>query len=145
VSRIPEIQEIWQDLFYNPKTLSPHMTGVLQLLNMKTSRKYIQSRLTPDMEKKIQFLTAQVKFGNQKRYQDWFQKQVCAINMSFSHYPSKLSKVKVFFNRNGVIWSYSIYLRSSLKLSGQILFVILSASSIHPMKFSARTCSHGGP
>jgi len=76
VCRIPEIQEIWQDLFFNPKNLSPHLTGVLQLLNMRTSRKYIQSRLTPDMEKKIQFLTAQVKFGNQKRYQDWFQKQV---------------------------------------------------------------------
>lgn len=50
--------------------------GVQQLLTQRTSRRFLQCRLTPDMERKINFLTSQVKFGNQKRYQDWFQKQV---------------------------------------------------------------------
>ena len=75
VSRIPEMESIWRDIYFNPKSLSPHLTGVHQLLNSRTSRKYLQSRLTPDMEKKIHFLTSQVRFGNQKRYQDWFQRQ----------------------------------------------------------------------
>ena len=34
------------------------------------------------MENKLQFLTAKVKFGQQKRYQDWFQKQVLYSNAS---------------------------------------------------------------
>jgi integrator complex subunit 3 len=76
VTRIPEIEELWKDILFNPKALSPHLTGITQLLNSRTSRKYLQSRLTPDMEKKIGFLTSQVRFGVQKRYQDWFQKQV---------------------------------------------------------------------
>lgn len=76
VSRIPEIQAVWVDLIQNPQTLSPHFTGVLQLLNIRTSRKFLQCRLTPEMEKKIVFLTTYVKFGMHKRYQDWFQKQV---------------------------------------------------------------------
>jgi len=76
VSKIPEIAAIWHDIYENPKSLSPHLTGVNQLLSMRTSRKYLQSRLTPDMEKKIFYLTHQVKFGIHKRYQDWFQRQV---------------------------------------------------------------------
>ncbi|CAG7833806.1 unnamed protein product [Allacma fusca] len=75
VSRIPEIECLWKDIYGNPNTLDAHLTGVHQLLNSRTSRKYLQSRLTPDMEKKIIFLTTQVRFGMQKRYQDWFQRQ----------------------------------------------------------------------
>eukprot|EP00057_Strongylocentrotus_purpuratus_P024925 XP_011679399.1 PREDICTED: integrator complex subunit 3-like [Strongylocentrotus purpuratus] len=47
----------------------------MQLLNQRTPAKFLVCRLTPDMEKKIIFLTSKVRFGNQKRYQDWFQKQ----------------------------------------------------------------------
>ncbi|WAR00982.1 INT3-like protein [Mya arenaria] len=47
----------------------------LQLLGTRTSRKYQIARLTPDMENKLIFLTTKVKFGQHKRYQDWFQRQ----------------------------------------------------------------------
>ena len=50
--------------------------GLTQLMQMRTSKRYFVSRLTPDMENKLAFLTTKVKFGQQKRYQDWFQKQV---------------------------------------------------------------------
>lgn len=50
--------------------------GVLQLLQTRTSRRFLQSRLTPDMERKLVFLTSQVRFGYHKRYQEWFQRQV---------------------------------------------------------------------
>lgn len=43
------------------------------MLQTRTSRRFLQCRLTPDMERKLIFLTNSVKFGNQKRYQDWFQ------------------------------------------------------------------------
>lgn len=49
--------------------------GLLQLVQIRTSRRFLFLRLTPDMEKKMVFLTSNVRFGNQKRYQDWFQRQ----------------------------------------------------------------------
>jgi integrator complex subunit 3 len=76
VARIPEFEALWKDVYNNPKNLSPNFTGIQQLLQTRTSRRFLMSRLTPDMEKKIVFLTSNVRFGNHKRYQDWFQRQV---------------------------------------------------------------------
>ncbi|XP_070541758.1 integrator complex subunit 3-like isoform X2 [Ptychodera flava] len=75
VARIPEFEKFWKDLLHNPQSLSTQYTGILQLLNQRTSRKFLLSRLTPDMEAKVVFLTSKVKFGQQKRYQEWFQRQ----------------------------------------------------------------------
>ena len=78
ISRIPEIDELWNDILHNPTALSVNFTGVVQVMNMRTSRRFLQSRITPDMEKKLVFLTSQVRFGNHKRYQEWFQKTYLA-------------------------------------------------------------------
>jgi len=75
VARIPEFELVWKDILHNPKALSPSFTGLLQLMQTRTSRRFLFLRLTPDMEKKIVFLTSSVRFGHQKRYQDWFQRQ----------------------------------------------------------------------
>ncbi|XP_033123892.1 integrator complex subunit 3-like [Anneissia japonica] len=77
VARIPEFEKLWTEILHSPQTLSsnPQFTGIMQLLSQRTSPKYLACRLTPDMEKKLVFLTSKVKFGQQKRYQDWFQKQ----------------------------------------------------------------------
>ncbi|XP_020507322.1 integrator complex subunit 3 [Labrus bergylta] len=75
VARIPEMELVWRDLLHNPQVLSPQFTGVLQLLTARTSRKFLACRLTPDMETKLLFMTSRVRFGQQKRYQDWFQRQ----------------------------------------------------------------------
>lgn len=80
-SRIPEIQAIWTEIYYSPKTLAPNFTGIQQLLNVRTSRRFLQLRLTPEMEKKINFLALQVRFGQHKRYQEWFQRQVIIFNV----------------------------------------------------------------
>ena len=53
-----------------------NILGILQLLQTRTSRRFFVVRLTPEMEKKMVFLCTDVKFGMQKRYQEWFQKQV---------------------------------------------------------------------
>lgn len=58
-------------------------TGILQLLQTRTSRRFFVVRLTPEMEKKMVFLCTDVKFGNQKRYQEWFQRQVRILVFSF--------------------------------------------------------------
>ncbi|CAK1542138.1 unnamed protein product [Leptosia nina] len=84
VARIPEFNQLWQDILLNPKTLSPTFTNVLQLLQTRTSRRYLQSRLTPDMERKLVFLTSQVRFGHHKKYQEWFQRQYLATPESQS-------------------------------------------------------------
>lgn len=84
VARIPEFNQLWQDIFMNPKSLCPTFTNVLQLLQTRTSRRYLQSRLTPDMERKLVFLTSQVRFGHHKKYQEWFQRQYLATPESQS-------------------------------------------------------------
>lgn len=74
VSRIPEFEALWKDLMHNPQSLSPNLTnGVIQILETRTSRRFLQSRLTPDMERKLVFFTSSVRFGHHKRYQEWFQ------------------------------------------------------------------------
>ncbi|XP_031696804.1 LOW QUALITY PROTEIN: integrator complex subunit 3-like [Anarrhichthys ocellatus] len=75
VARIPEMELVWKDLLHSPQVLSSQFTGVLQLLTARTSRKFLACRLTPDMETKLLFMTSRVRFGQQKRYQDWFQRQ----------------------------------------------------------------------
>ncbi|XP_072284754.1 integrator complex subunit 3 [Pyxicephalus adspersus] len=75
VARIPEFDLLWKDMLHNPQALSPQFTGILQLLQSRTSRKFLACRLTPDMETKLLFMTSRVRFGQQKRYQDWFQRQ----------------------------------------------------------------------
>lgn len=60
VARIPEFDQLWRDILLNPKTLSPQFSGILQLLQTRTSRRFLQSRLTPEMERKLVFLTSQV-------------------------------------------------------------------------------------
>lgn len=84
VARIPEFHQLWQDILMNPKNLCPTFTNVLQLLQTRTSRRYLQSRLTPDMERKLVFLTSQVRFGHHKKYQEWFQRQYLATPESQS-------------------------------------------------------------
>ncbi|XP_047996215.1 integrator complex subunit 3 homolog [Leguminivora glycinivorella] len=84
VARIPEFNQLWQDILTNPKSLCPTFTHVLQILQTRTSRRYLQSRLTPDMERKLVFLTSQVRFGHHKRYQEWFQRQYLATPESQS-------------------------------------------------------------
>lgn len=78
VARIPEFEHLWKDILGAPKSLCPSFNGILQLLQTRTSRRFLQSRLTPEMERKLVFLTSQVRFGNHKRYQDWFQRQYLA-------------------------------------------------------------------
>ena len=75
VARIPEFEAIWKDILQNPTSLSPTFNGILTLMQTRTSRRFLQCRLTPDMERKITFLTSHVKFGQQKRFQEWFQRQ----------------------------------------------------------------------
>lgn len=84
VARIPEFEQLWKDMLLAPKTLSPSFNGILQLLQTRTSRRFLQSRLTPEMERKLVFLTSQVRFGNHKRYQEWFQRQYLATPESQS-------------------------------------------------------------
>jgi integrator complex subunit 3 len=73
VARIPEFEQLWKDMLLNPSVI-PNFAGIQPIMETRTPRRFLQSRLTPDMERKMVFLTSQVKFGQQKRYQEWFQK-----------------------------------------------------------------------
>lgn len=84
VARIPEFKQLWDDILINPTSLHPTFTGLKQLMQIKTSKLYFISRLTPDMEAKLVFLTLQVRFGQHKKYQEWFQRQYLSTSESQS-------------------------------------------------------------
>lgn len=84
VARITEFHALWKDILINPKSLNPQFTGVFQMLSIRTSRHFIANRITPDIETKLHFLTSSVKFGNHKKYQDWFQDRYFATTESQS-------------------------------------------------------------
>nr|CAB3256443.1 integrator complex subunit 3-like [Phallusia mammillata] len=75
VARIPEMEKLWSDIIHKPQSLAPSFTGILSLLQTRTSRKFLTCRVTHEMENKINFMLHKVRFGNHKRYQDWFQRQ----------------------------------------------------------------------
>lgn len=74
VARIPEFQSVWDDLLNNPRNLSPHFAGIASLLAIPTPRRYLLSRISPQMEEQLLFVMEHVKMGNQRRYQQWFIK-----------------------------------------------------------------------
>lgn len=73
MARVPEFDQLWKDILLNPKSLLATFTGVWQLLQIRTSRRFLQCRITPEVERKLHFFTSNVQFGTHKRYQDWFQ------------------------------------------------------------------------
>lgn len=60
VARLPEIAEVWRDILSTPRVLSPNFSGLAQLMETRTSRRFLQCRITPEMEKKLVYLTSQV-------------------------------------------------------------------------------------
>lgn len=84
VARLPEFNQLWKDILINPKSLAPSFTGIFQMLSIRTSRHFIGNRISPDIENKLHFFTSNVKFGNHKRYQDWFQDRYFATPESQS-------------------------------------------------------------
>lgn len=84
IARLPEIAQLWKEILNTPKVLHPTFTGIFQMLSIRTSRHFIGNRITPDIENKLHFFTSNVKFGNHKRYQDWFQDRYFATPESQS-------------------------------------------------------------
>lgn len=62
-----------------------------------------QSRLTPEMEKKIFFLTNNTKFGMHKRYQEWFQHKVSQHKHKLIHKAQSRLRIIYLLNNCSVI------------------------------------------
>lgn len=73
---VPEFRAIWKDLVLNPSEFkTPGFSDISQFYCMRTSSRYALLRITPEMETQLRFLLTHVKFGSQKRHQDWFAKK----------------------------------------------------------------------
>lgn len=75
VATIPEFHGVWKDLLNAPGLLAPNFQGVSQLLRIRTPRRFTRLRIPADLENKLRFLLHNVRYGQQKRYQDWLAKQ----------------------------------------------------------------------
>ena len=71
VARVPEVLQLWQDVL--EQCLAPDLT-LEALMQTSAPPKLLALRLTPVMEAKLLFLTQQVPFGQQSRYEAWFQR-----------------------------------------------------------------------
>ncbi|NXI43127.1 INT3 protein, partial [Galbula dea] len=76
VARIPEFEQLWKDIIHSPQVLSAQFTASSQAA---AESQKLSPEPPPLQAKPPQFpqllLTALVRFGQQKRYQDWFQRQ----------------------------------------------------------------------
>ena len=106
--------------------------GLQQLMRTRTSKKFFLSRLTPDMESKLLFIMTKVRFGQQKRYQEWFQKQV--INTV-----TTLNCLKLLFltSCDLIPLFFSIYQLPRASHCAATWFATFAPSFIPPMRFSA--------
>ena len=66
--RLPIIADLWQELLLWPHNFIP------SLLSSPTPRHFLSLRVSPEMERKLLFLTQQVQFGKQNKYEAWFQR-----------------------------------------------------------------------
>lgn len=86
--KIPEMESVWKELFIKPQQapadLSPAVpeeqkvqayTGLHQVLSVPTRARCLSSRVSTEMERELSFIMTNVKMGNQRRYQLWFQQR----------------------------------------------------------------------
>lgn len=74
IARIPEFNLIWKEILTNPNSLAPNF-NLINIMKMRTHRKFIRLLVTVDAEKKLSFLITNVRFVNQKRHHDWLFRQ----------------------------------------------------------------------
>ena len=65
---MPVVAKLWQELLLWPNNF------ILALLSSPTPRHFHSLRVSPEMERKLVFLTQQVQFGKQGMYETWFQR-----------------------------------------------------------------------
>jgi hypothetical protein len=72
--KVAEFHPLWtQILNIASYENTEYKGGLAAVLQEPTRIRYIQSRVTTDMEKQLSFMMLHVKMGNQRRYQQWFQ------------------------------------------------------------------------
>ena len=66
--RLPVVAELWQELLSWPNNFISH------LLSSPTPKHFLSLRVSPEMKRKLLYLTQQVQFGKQDKYEAWFQR-----------------------------------------------------------------------
>ncbi|KAF3952134.1 hypothetical protein CMV_022279 [Castanea mollissima] len=73
---VPEFRAIWKDLVLNPSVFNTlGFSDISKFYCTRTSSRYALLRITPEMETQLRFLLTYVKFGSQRRHQEWFAKK----------------------------------------------------------------------
>ncbi|XP_026413885.1 uncharacterized protein LOC113309644 [Papaver somniferum] len=73
---VPEFRAVWKDLLSNPLEFrTPEFSDISQLYCLRTSSRYFLLRISPEMETQLSFLLTYVRWGHQKRYQEWFARK----------------------------------------------------------------------
>ncbi|GAM23549.1 hypothetical protein SAMD00019534_067240 [Acytostelium subglobosum LB1] len=70
--KLPEFEQLWKDLNTKPASFSSSFADLSSIMRIPTPKHHLQFRLSPEMETQVLFILKEVRFGYQKRYQQWF-------------------------------------------------------------------------
>lgn len=87
VSKLPEFDYIWSYIQGLDQFGSIQASPIISLLKTPTPRHFLNIRLTPDMEINLLFMLDKVKYGNHKRYQEWFISEYLSEAVCQDSYP----------------------------------------------------------
>eukprot|EP01133_Synstelium_polycarpum_P016694 gene16694-19845_t len=97
-AKLPEFEQLWRDLATRPTSFAPGFTDVSLLLRTPTPKHVLQSRLSIDMETQVLYILREVRFGNQKRYQQWFVTRHLPLVDSESLIPDLVRYICCFYH-----------------------------------------------
>ncbi|KAJ3124784.1 Integrator complex subunit 3 [Nowakowskiella sp. JEL0407] len=73
ISMIPQITNLLRDIIVSPQKLSPHFTGIKQILDLPTPEDIYRCRITTSMEEKLRHILFKLGFDRYQRNLTWFQ------------------------------------------------------------------------
>lgn len=83
ISKMPEFTSIWNFLYQTSINDSSFESSQLyKILQIPTPKRYLATRMTPDMETNLLFILDNVKYGgsHHRKYYDWFLSEYLKVN-----------------------------------------------------------------
>ncbi|ORX70192.1 hypothetical protein DL89DRAFT_222930, partial [Linderina pennispora] len=124
VAKHDKFKALWHDFLQRPQQISPHFTGIEQLLRVPTPRVFLANRLTYDMEAKLLFMLEKLPSNTFFRNMTWFSQRFLATPESESLYCDLIRYICGVFHPSNALLASNILPR--YVLLGAILRLIRS-------------------
>lgn len=84
VSKMAEFAPVWKFLYQNSSSLTDQTSKLYKILQVPTPKRFLASRLTPEMEINLLFILDHVKYGgnHHRKYYEWFSNEYLKVSDS---------------------------------------------------------------